>query len=73
MLSTLIDFVQFALGFVPMLLIAAVLLALIWAATKLFPSLSEWMNDTSDMEDAAEADYRLETRHAFTTTYDRYV
>jgi hypothetical protein len=73
MLSTLIEFVQFALGFVPMLIAVAILLVLFWAATKLFPSLNEWMSNADDMADAVEPDYRTETRHAFTTTYDRYV
>jgi hypothetical protein len=50
----LADFVVFALGFVPFLMYVAILLVLFWIATKVFPSLGEWMNRTDDV---AETEY----------------
>ena len=48
------DLIDLLLGFVPMIGIVAILLGCFWIATKLIPSLNEWMRDTRDMETAEE-------------------
>lgn len=55
-MQTFNAFADLLLGFVPMIGMVAILLGGIWIATKLIPSLNEWMNDTSDMEAALEYD-----------------
>jgi len=53
-MQTLNAFADLLLGFVPMIGIVAILLGGFWIATKLIPSLNEWMRDTRDMEAAQE-------------------
>jgi len=53
-MQTLSNFADLLLGFVPMIGIVAILLGGFWIATKLIPSLNEWMHDTRDMEAAQE-------------------
>lgn len=70
-MQTLIAFAEFCAGFVPFLIVVAVALTAFWAATKLIPSLGEWMSSTEGMvETDAE---RYERTRTASTTYDQYV
>jgi hypothetical protein len=53
-MQTLSNFADLLLGFIPAIGIIAILLGAFWIATKLIPSLDEWMRDTRDMEAAQE-------------------
>lgn len=70
-MTTAYAFVTFLLGFVHIAIIATILITAFWAATKLFPSLGAWMNDTSDM---VETDHERAIRiRESRNSYDQYV
>jgi hypothetical protein len=67
--------IEIAAGFLPMIVVVAALLVLFWAASKLFPSIGEWLRNTDDMP---EADYdkmnydRIRTTPTRETNLDTY-
>jgi hypothetical protein len=68
--------IEIAAGFIPMFVVVAILLTLFWAATKLFPSLGEWMRSTDGMPEAEhENKSRTETTTApyRETRFDNYL
>lgn len=70
-MSTAVDFVVFCAEFVPFLLMLVILIAALWIAVKLIPSLNEWMTSTDGMaETSAEA---YERRRTASPTFDQYV
>lgn len=73
-MQTIIDFVVFLLGFAPLIGIALTITALVWAATKLFPTFGVQMETATDRMFGVDADYdeKYNTGNA-STTYDQYV
>lgn len=65
------DFVAFLLEFVPFLSLVAIALFVFWIATKLIPSLNEWMTSTEGMaEIEPQREERIRTARP---TFDQYV
>jgi hypothetical protein len=71
-MQTIIDFVDFCLGFVPFLSLVAIILFVFWIATKLIPSLGEWMTSTEGMAETEAEAYERRRRPA-SPTFDQYV
>lgn len=69
-MQTMLAFIQYVLGFVPFLGIVAILLTLFWAATKLIPSLGEWMTNTDGMPEAELYDEEIVPA---SSTFDQYI
>jgi hypothetical protein len=68
-MHTLALFVEFVLGFVPIILVASAIITALWAATKLFPSFGAWCTEAYDrlMGVDAEYDQTYLTDHASAT------
>lgn len=56
-MDILVAFLQFALSFVPFILVVAVIIIALWAATKLFPSFGAWCAASYDTMMGVDAEY----------------
>jgi hypothetical protein len=69
-MHTAVAFAEFVLEFVPFLIIVAIALFVFWIATKLIPSLNEWMTSTEGM---VETEYNPDSYVPASSTFDKYV
>lgn len=56
-MHTLAMFIEFVLGFAPIVLTVLAITTALWAATKLFPSFGEWFAQTYDRLMGVDAEY----------------
>jgi hypothetical protein len=71
MLSNLALFVEFVLGFVPLIAIVLTIVSTVWAATKLSPTFEAWFENVTEKMFGTDKDYdeRHETGYAYTSRY----
>lgn len=69
-MHTAVAFAEFVLEFVPFLVMVAIALFVFWIATKLIPSLNEWMTNTDGM---VETEYNPDSYVPAHVPFDKYV
>lgn len=56
-MNTIAMFIEFVLGFVPIVLFVLAIITVLWAATKLFPTFGAWCAETYDRLMGVDAEY----------------